>query len=311
MNWRALHDYQLMLGDRVRMDAFETAIAEVCPDRLVCEIGVGLGPLSLMALKAGAVKVYGIEVDATALEIAVKVMKAHGFDESRFVPVHGLSSQVSLSEKVDVVLSETLDSMGLGENTAFYMRDAHRRFLHPGGNFLPRELTCWVALASPAGFRRREHFWSDTMKKRYGMDFSPVLHSLRSCKQTFPISAHEVHSDWCPWQKIDFSDPSTYRKTSGALLKTHRPELSLGVACVFEAVLSPGVTISTFPEEPMSHWQQGFAAFPRPIPMQAGDAVYLELDLADGDHPSLQFEMRVYSGEADRLEDFLRRQNAA
>ena len=52
------------------------------------------------------------------------------------------------------VLSETLDAMGLGENTALFMNDA-KRFLKDGGVFLPSRLDCYAALASPAPYRER------------------------------------------------------------------------------------------------------------------------------------------------------------
>ena len=54
MDRRTIEDYKAMMADAGRMDAYRRAIAAVCPGKVVCEIGVGLAPLSLMALKAGA-----------------------------------------------------------------------------------------------------------------------------------------------------------------------------------------------------------------------------------------------------------------
>ena len=124
MDWKDVRDYKEMMACTVRMDAYRAAIGPQCVGRTVCEIGVGLGPLSLMALKAGARRVYGIELDREALDCAAAILADNGFGPDRFVPVHGISTRVSLPERVDVLLSETLDSMGVGENTALYMRDA-------------------------------------------------------------------------------------------------------------------------------------------------------------------------------------------
>ena len=63
--------------------------------------------------------------------------------------MQGLSTQVKLPERVDVLRAETLDSMGIGENTAMYMADARKRMLAPEGCFLPDKQECHVALASP------------------------------------------------------------------------------------------------------------------------------------------------------------------
>ncbi len=308
---RALQDYQRMMADNIRMQAFNEAIKEICPGKVVCEIGVGLGPLSLMALKAGAAKVYGFEIDAAALDIATELIRLHGFDEKRFVPILGLSSQMSLPERVDVILSETLDSIGLGENTSFYMNDAYQRFLKPGGCFIPQELECWMALAQPAEYEALESFWSESMKIQYDLDFKPAIDSLRNCKLTFPIKPEEVHSDWYCWQRVNFSRPGPYPNQITALLKTSRPTESLGLAFAFKTILAPGISISTFPNAPPTHWQQGFTAFTKPLRLELGDVVYLELDIAEDDHPSQNFKMRLISGPESQVQAFLRQKYRA
>ncbi len=305
---RALQDYQRMMADKIRMQAYEKAIGKICPGKVVCEIGVGLGPLSLMALKAGAAKVYGFEIDAAALDVATELIRSHGFDESRFVPILGSSSQGFLPERVDVILSETLDSIGLGENTAFYMYDAYQRFLKPGGCFIPQELECWMALAKPANYESLESFWSESMKIQYDLDFRPAIDALRNCKLTFPIKPEEVLSDWYCWQRINFNRPNTYPNQIAALLKSSRSTESPGLAYAFNALLAPGISIRTFPNDPLTHWQQGFTAFTKPISLELGDVVYLELDMAETDRPSQNFRMRVISGPESQVQAFLREQ---
>ena len=66
MNRRQIEEYQAMMVDRVRMEAYRRAIGAVCPGKVVCEVGVGLAPLSLMALEAGATRVYAVELSAEA-----------------------------------------------------------------------------------------------------------------------------------------------------------------------------------------------------------------------------------------------------
>jgi hypothetical protein len=146
---QTINHYQTIMADPVRMRAYQEAIQRTCRGKTVCEVGVGLGPLSLMALKAGATKVYGIEMDAAALEVAIRVLRDNGFDASRFIPIHGISHRVDLPERVDVVLFETLNSVAFGENALFYLEDAQRRFLKPGGKMVPQSLTCCAALGSP------------------------------------------------------------------------------------------------------------------------------------------------------------------
>ena len=58
---RRLDDFKAMMDDPIRIAAYQKAIQRLCPGKVVCEIGLGLGPLTLMALNAGAAKVYAVE----------------------------------------------------------------------------------------------------------------------------------------------------------------------------------------------------------------------------------------------------------
>lgn len=116
MNSRITGDYEIMMSDSVRMRAYHRAINAVCGGKTVCEIGVGLGPLTMMALQAGATRVYGIEADSDALMAAKRVIRDNGFGPDRFVPIEGLSIDVELPERVDVILCELFDSTGFAEN---------------------------------------------------------------------------------------------------------------------------------------------------------------------------------------------------
>ena len=66
----------------------------------------------------------------------------------------------------------------------------------------------------------------------------------------------------------------------------------------------------TFPEDPETHWYQGFNAFPQPIDATAGQVVYMELDIAPGDVPSLKFELRVVCGSSAEVSAFIRQRAA-
>lgn len=310
MKIRQVLDYGRMMQDEPRMRAYASAISAVCPDKTVCEIGVGVGPLSLMALRAGAKKVYGIEADPEALALATKVLAANGFDATRFVPVRGLSTTVKLPEAVDVVLSETLDAMGLGENTSLFLGDA-RRFLAPGGVFLPSRLECHVALANPAEYRERMAFWSEAMPTKYGLAYGPLQQELRTQQHSFRVRAEELLSGWESWQRIDFDSPSSFRAVSPVLFVPTREGEATGLACSFEATLSSGVRLRTRPDDPPTHWQQAFHPFSEPMRLRRGDVVYCELVCTVASAESLRLELHVASGPMREVEAVVRRRAAA
>ena len=302
MDIRKLADYKKMMVDDGRMHAYRQAIEKTCRDRVVCEIGVGLGPLSLMALQAGASRVYGIELDKEALDAATAILKSNGFGSDRFIPIEGLSTRVSLPERVDVLLSETLDSMGVGENTAHYMVDARERHMHPDAVFVPGRLDCHVALASPEAYRAERAFWGEHLSEVHGLDYSAALPWVSENKHTIEVGAPDLFSEWSLWQSIDFHRPETWKRVTQLVLPVTQAGRVDGFACAFDAELAEGVHIRTFPEDEPTHWMQSFNAFPTPIEAALGQSIYMELEIARGDHPSLQFEMRVTSGPSEEVE---------
>jgi predicted RNA methylase len=50
-----------MLGDQVRVEKYTKAINETCKGKVVLDLGCGTGVLSLLAIKAGAIKVYAVD----------------------------------------------------------------------------------------------------------------------------------------------------------------------------------------------------------------------------------------------------------
>ncbi|MDP6943483.1 MAG: hypothetical protein QF464_04985 [Myxococcota bacterium] len=296
MQLHNLEDYRRMMADRVRMEAYQRAIQAVCPGKVVCEIGLGLGPLSLMALQAGAERVYGIEVDHDALLLATAVIRQHGYGESSFIPVEGLSTRVTLPEPVDVILSETLDSTGFGENTATYMEDAKQRFLKPGGVFLPSHVTCYAALASPRTYLRQLRFWQRELADIVGVNYEDVVSILRSHSHVLDVEEEDCFSAWQVWREMDFDRPATFHETKDIVLDVSRAGTVHGVASAFEATLSPGVSLRNYPWDPPTCWKQGFNPFASPMALEVGEAAFVQLVLPSSELIQIEFELHVTAG---------------
>ncbi|RLU87495.1 hypothetical protein CTZ27_22990 [Streptomyces griseocarneus] len=140
--------HDLLLGDDLRMEAFRAAVHEaVRPGAAVLDLGTGTGILAQWALEAGARTVYGIEFNADVLRTACERVAAAGHGE-RFRPVQGLSFDVELPERVDVVISEIMGNLADNEGFAAILADARRRFLAPGGAMLPRRVESYLVPVS-------------------------------------------------------------------------------------------------------------------------------------------------------------------
>ncbi|MEN0065286.1 MAG: class I SAM-dependent methyltransferase [Myxococcota bacterium] len=289
MNLRTVEEYRVMMADRDRMRIYQNAIRKHCPGQVVCEIGVGLAPLTLMALEAGAKRVYGIEALKPVLETATRIVRAAGYGPDRFVPLAGMSYEVELPERVDVVVSETLDSVGLGENTVACMSDVADRFLKPGGTMLPSHLGCAMALATPAAYDVDQRFWRETMKDDYGLDYASFADELSLLEYTLPIAPDEVKSEWATWQEVDLANPKSMAKNSGVLLEVRRAGRITGLATAFVAVIGDGM-LDTFPGRSDTHWQQGFLPMAQPIDAVEGDLIAVSLTVPE--HRALTLRMR-------------------
>jgi protein arginine N-methyltransferase 1 len=129
--------HDLLLGDELRMRAYRRAILEaVRPGDVIADLGTGTGVLARWTLEAGAARVYAIERDPDLLARAVDDADAAGLGEG-FVPVAGLSFDVELPERVDLIVSEILGNLVDNEDCTRILDDAVRRFLAPGGRLLP------------------------------------------------------------------------------------------------------------------------------------------------------------------------------
>jgi len=305
VDWKDVRDYKEMMACRVRMDAYRAAIGPLCARRVVCEIGVGLGPLALMALKAGAKRVYGIELDPVALETATRIIRQNGFGPERFIPVRGLSTQVTLPERVDVLLSETLDSMGVGENTALYMRDALERHVRPGGIFLPAKITCVTALARPRVWEDQRRFWTDTMQSAWDLDYRGMVPTILPMNRVIEVHHEDLRSRWAVWQRVDFQDPGSFHSNSMVLLQAERTGEVTGLARAFVADMGAGVELSTLSSQPLTCWKQFFAPFERPLQLQRGDALFVEFTANEPEFPGLGVESHITHVPSAALTEFV------
>ncbi|CAE6927730.1 Art7 [Symbiodinium natans] len=152
-----------MMNDAPRNAAFEAGIRSAIsaarrPDGAcrVVDLGCGAGLLSLLALRAGATEVLGVDHSPHLARCARRVLS----QEEKVSVLCGDIRMVSFEEedRFDVVVAELLDAGGLGEKIVPFMRHAKSRLLREGGRLVPRGLRIRACLlearlpsASPSG----------------------------------------------------------------------------------------------------------------------------------------------------------------
>jgi len=242
-----------MLTDPVRLGAFRRAIEEtVRPGDVVLDLGAGLGILSFLAVRAGAARVYAVEKD-DCIDLAQKVAGDNGIaDKIVFLKENSLN--VELPELADVLVSETLGSFGVDENSLTFVADARERLLKQGARMIPERVRPWLVPVEIPGVNAIEEPWRDIE----GFDF---LGAIRETMDRMGMVSVEVHQMLAEPQALDWLD---FRS---ALPELRKEELSFesrragivdGLAGWFEVELCPGVSFATAPDAPETHWQQAF-----------------------------------------------------
>jgi protein arginine N-methyltransferase 1 len=271
--------HDLMLGDALRMRAYRQAIAEVVrPGDVVVDLGTGTGVLARWALAAGAARAYGIERDPALLDRAVAAARSEGLDG--FVPVAGLSFDVTLPEPADVLVSEVLGNLVDNEGCTAILADAAARFLRPGGRMLPRRAERYLvpveatrahaAVADSAGRTaegRGFDAYYDVILPRAGYLASPRL------DRAFDLGARG----------------GSYGRE--LVFPVQRQGLLTGFKGWFVADLSPTVTLDISGDviDPAAErttsdsWRHAFLPIARPIPVEPHDRVTLAFGRREGE----------------------------
>ena len=121
----------------------------VTSSSVVLEIGAGSGLLSIIAASLGAKCVVAIEANRHLADVATEIIKRNGY-EGRIHILNRMSTDVTREEVLeygdpDVLLSEILGTLLLGESALHYVSDARRRLCKPKGVTVVPEQGCQFA----------------------------------------------------------------------------------------------------------------------------------------------------------------------
>lgn len=178
-----LYHQKEMLSDRVRMDAYYKAVFENkhhFQGKTVLDVGTGSGILAIWSAQAGARKVYAVEATKMA-EHARALVKANGLQDVVEV-IEGSMEDVTLPEKVDVIISEWMGYFLLRESMFDSVIIARERWLKPTGVMYPSHARMWLApIRSALGDQKCSdyeasmddwHCFMNETKTYYGVDMS-------------------------------------------------------------------------------------------------------------------------------------------
>jgi protein arginine N-methyltransferase 1 len=268
--------HRTLLADRVRNAAFHAALASaiVKGETTVADIGTGTGFLGFLAAKLGAKRVDMYEA-AEIAAVARKLLRHNRLANCRIAELH--STEVAHPDRVDVVVCETLGNYPFEENIIATLNDARARFLNPGGVMIPRGVQQFVCPVTAERVYRELAAWDEI---GYGLDFAPAK----------AMTLNNIYVRWLQpgdlldggraaqsWDKVAFDRRNKTTRAGEASWKANAPLTVYGMALWWRAELAAGISLSTGPRDPRTHWEQLYLPVLEPIALRAGQTLIARL----------------------------------
>ena len=259
--------HRTLIADEVRNEAFFRALKSVIePGKsVVADIGAGTGLLGLMASKLGAKEVFLFET-AEVAGVAAEVLKANKAKACHLIPCHSTEFRDKLA--VDVIVSETLGNYALEENIIATLADARRRFLKTGGRVVPAGITQYVAPVVAPRIDEELRAW-----QRIGHGINLAAAQAMTLNNAYvrllqPDELLDAGRSAVAWDAIDLTRETRSKRNGEAEWRLSKPATIYGFAAWWMAELVPGVTLSTGPQAPRTHWEQLYFPLLNPIEAQ-------------------------------------------
>jgi protein arginine N-methyltransferase 1 len=275
----SLREYGSMIADEVRMDAYAIALKNaIQPGMTVLDIGAGTGIHSFLACKFGAGKVYAVEPN-DAIHIAEILAAENGFCD-RIEFYQRLSTEVTLPEQVDVIVSDIRGTLPPYRDHIPAIVDGRRRHLKPGGLLIPQQDTMWAALVeNRVVYKGSIKGWDEP----YGLKMTLAKEiALNSWSDEFAdsIRSGDLLTEPCKWATLDYTsidEPDV--RGEEIRLQAGRDGTAHGWLVWFDTDLFEGFGFSNGPGSEKVSGVYGRAFFPlfEPVWVSRGEVVTFEV----------------------------------
>ncbi|MFG2338923.1 methyltransferase domain-containing protein [Streptomyces yangpuensis] len=257
------HQHARMLADATRLTAFHDAMAEVIADGdRVLDAGTGTGILAAMASQLTAGTVVAVEYLQDTASFAQQALRDSRLD--RVEVVRGNAVQADIGTPPDVVVSETIGSLGPEENIVGLTHALRQRYPDIRA-FIPSRLRVLAepVVSAEASALHASVIGAFTREQPGGMSFATVLpqveHALGgqiiTARLTDATSAGPavplVEYDLGTTPDADFSRTLSLGDSTANALHLY-----------FEAPLSPAVTLSSHRTAAFTHWGHSYIVRP-------------------------------------------------
>ena len=179
--------------------------------------------------------------------------------------------------QVDVIVSETLGNYALEEDIIETLNDARDRFLRPGGIILPASITQFVAPVIAPHIADELSIWDRT-----GLDLDLSIAKTMSLNNAYvrTLQPDELLGGTAGakiWDTVDLTSPAKPNRKGEASWKLDTAAAIHGFATWWTAELVEGISLSTAPDAPATHWEQLYFPLLSSIDAKRGETIGISL----------------------------------
>jgi precorrin-6B methylase 2 len=262
-----------MVADGQRAAAYASALrAAVRPGDRVLEVGTGIGFFAVVAARAGAGHVDAIDTNP-AIHLGARVAALNGCADL-ITFHHAAVADVALPIPADVLLIDVRGPTPFGSRSLETLIDARDRLLRPGGRIIARADRVMVAPARAPETFRREVVQSHM---REGVRLDPVERIVFDTPMSCTMAPDDLLAPEQCWAVVDYVTVKSPDASGAAVWELDRGTSIDGLAVWFEADLGHGISFATGPGGTVSTYRQLFIPFCRPVAVERGDGLRVEL----------------------------------
>ncbi len=258
------------LSDKSKIRKFQAAIENaVSPGDIVVDLGCGSGILGLMALRAGAGKVFFVE-EGAVIEMARRTVadagyahKAEYFQENSF--------HLALPEPADIVICDHIGYFGFDYGAFSVLADAQERFLKPGGTVFPSEVEVFLSLVESDACNTFTDRWRDGSVPG---EFEWTASLAANSKHAIAAEPENIVSDPVSLARIALGEEVSDFVTWTTRLTCTRAATASGLLGWFESTLHDNTRMTNSPlAGDRIERAQAFLPFENPVSVSEGESI--------------------------------------
>jgi len=211
-------------------------------------------------------------------EVAREIARRNGV-ENRVTIITDWSTEATLPELADVLVTETIGNIGFEEGILTWVLDATKRLLKPDGTIVPER----ISLVAAAVESRHDYAKIARLRRPvHELDFSALTNLATHSILWTDLSPVSVVTEPATVTSVDLAAIEHQDVAGSITVNARRDALVHGIGCWFVAEIAPGISMSNQPPTATPSWNHGFLPLLEPLQVEAGDPLTIEIQSGAG-----------------------------